>query len=467
MTRDVWVAASVLACPLWLASCASDPPPASCDPERGTGCAATEVCEEVLGGAPTCFAPVLVEGRVFDAETDLGIAGARVVALDANGAARSRVVESAADGTYSLPVPAPRDAAGAPMASSVTLRADASGYQTFPTAPRTGIPVELSTGVAMERGRVVVSAATDIALFPLGARGATVRGTVEHDAPGGVLVVATQGGVAVATAISSTDGTFALFDVPAAATVVAGYRAGLRVVPRDVSVSAPETRDVVLQAFDDGLATVSGRVEIVNAPGGLETSVILVLESTFVEDVARGEAPPGLRAAPVSGNWQIAGVAPGRYVVLAAFENDGLVRDPDEGIGGTEIVHLEVPEGGGTVALDMSFKVTGALAVRSPGATMIEEISDAMPTLRWEDDSSEDGYEVRVYDAFGTLVHEDISVPRVTGSADVTYVWTPAAPLEAGMLYQFRAWSWSTDRTRGRVRLSATEDLRGVFVFAP
>jgi hypothetical protein len=37
-----------------------------------------------------------------------------------------------------------------------------------------------------------------------------------------------------------------------------------------------------------------------------------------------------------------AGVPDGKYVALAAFENDGLVRDPDTSIGGTQIVHLTV-----------------------------------------------------------------------------------------------------------------------------
>ena len=41
---------------------------------------------------------------------------------------------------------------------------------------------------------------------------------------------------------------------------------------------------------------------VTKAPGGLDTSVILVLESTFVEATARGESPPGLRAALVLGS---------------------------------------------------------------------------------------------------------------------------------------------------------------------
>ena len=43
-----------------------------------SSCSSGLVCEEVQGGDPTCFAPVVVRGQVFDATTDAGIAGARL-----------------------------------------------------------------------------------------------------------------------------------------------------------------------------------------------------------------------------------------------------------------------------------------------------------------------------------------------------------------------------------------------------
>jgi hypothetical protein len=56
-------------------------------------------------------------------------------------------------------------------------------------------------------------------------------------------------------------------------------------------------------------------------------------------------------------------------------------------------------------------------------------------------------------------------VARVTGSAEVSYTWDGPA-LEPGMIYQFRATSFHDERD-GRVYISATEDLRGVFQLAP
>jgi hypothetical protein len=149
----------------------------------------------------------------------------------------------------------------------------------------------------------------------------------------------------------------------------------------------------------------------------------------------------------------------GDYVVLAAFENDGLVRDPDESIGGTAIQEVTVKSD----ALDVpGFKVTGALAVVAPGAEGPEAVSGT-PSFEWADDSSEDGYELTVLDTFGEEVWKDTDVARVTGSATVTHAYG-GPDLEPGY-YQFRVVSWREEKKAGaRTYISATEDLRGVFV---
>ena len=142
----------------------------ACTPGSVVGCSGGLVCEEVPGGEPTCFAPIEIHGRVFDALDDTGIGGATVVALGANDQARSGTVETALDGTYELPVAVPRTAEGAPLTDLVTLRVDADGYQTFPTAPRVALPIEISTASAVDDGAnqsVVMTPATDVALLPL------------------------------------------------------------------------------------------------------------------------------------------------------------------------------------------------------------------------------------------------------------------------------------------------------------
>ena len=440
---------------LGLTACGGD---AACVVGAAEGCGDGLTCESVQGGEPRCVEPVIVRGRVFDALDDAAIEGARIVARDANGGARSGVTFSGPDGEYALPISVPRDAEGDPLDEAVTLRVDASGYQSFPSPPRQAVPLDLVTATLVEGEWVVENAATDVALIPREASGGTISGTVEHPDPGGMLVVAEQGGAAVATSITGTGGSFVLYDVPAGATDVRAYRAGLFAGP--VSVDATGDVDgVVLTASGEGLATVGGSVNIVNAPGGLSTSVILVVASTFDEVTARGETPTGLRAAPVDGPFTIEGVPPGRYAVLAAFENDQLVRDPDEGIAGTAIVFVDVA--GADVDISESFKVTEALEVISPGASGLEIVTSP-PELVFAQDSSEDGYELRLYDALGNLVHEDTMLPPGSGSMPIRYPLEGVVTLEPGMIYQFRAWSFG----RGSL-ISATEDLRGVFQYEP
>jgi hypothetical protein len=158
----------------------------------------------------------------------------------------------------------------------------------------------------------------------------------------------------------------------------------------------------------------------------------------------------------VGGTWQIGDVPDGNYVVLAAFENDFLVRDPDLAIGGTDLVRITVS--GGSVDIAEGFKITGALGVVSPDA---EEHVTGTPSFVWQDDSGEDHYEIRVFDVFGTLVWEKLDVPGVSGGATVTQAYEGDA-LESGLLYQFRA----TSIKQGGTAISRTEDLKGVF-FVP
>ncbi len=462
-----------------LAACSDDEKKdEGCKPDDAASCEDGFVCEQLGSGETySCLRPVIVSGRVFDALDAMGVAGATVVGLDANGAARTRVAETGADGTYELPVSVPRNEDGSPVQESITLRVAAADHQPFPLAPRSALPIELEKAVNEAEGDDadeaeasnyrIANAATDVSLIPLPMAergGVTVSGTVSAEKAGGVLVLAVSAEVAQSSAVSDLDGAFRLFNVPVGSVTFEGYRAGLALEPSARDVTASGLSDVVLAASDAKLSTVEGSVNIVNAAGGSATSVILVAASTFDAKTARGEAPAGLRAADVGGAFSIADVPPGRYAVLAAFENDGLVRDPDTNIAGTEIVFVDVPASGGSVSLEQSFKVTGALGVTSPGADGVEKVSGSSVPLVWANDSSENGYELRVYDALGTLVLEELTLPSVSGGATVDYDLDTSL-LEPGMLYQFRVLSYR-DKSGERSYISATEDLRGVFELA-
>jgi hypothetical protein len=451
----------VLAC---TTACGSDDdggkPEPKCDYVAQTGCSDGLVCEQVAGETETtgCFAPVTIEGRVVRSDDpDTGIEGARVLGRDENGASVSlSSAISAADGRYSLRVPTTRDGDGKPTVPDVLLRADADGFATFPGGLRVAIPVDVSAPEKSDDGYRVMNDSTTVALdqLPAGDFG-TVSGKVLADDPAGTLVVAGS-----ATGVADADGSYVVFNVPAGELEVRGYAAGLSLEPATASVATgEETTGVDLAASKAALGSVSGDVSFVNA-SAKQTSVVLVVKSTFNEALKRGEVPRGLRAFPVTGKYSFADVPAGDYVVLAAFENDELVRDPDESIGGTAIQEISVA---GAVVDVPGFKITGALDVVAPGATEPELVSGDV-AFQWADDSSEDGYELTVLDTFGVEVWKDTEVPRVTGSATVTHAYGGPA-LDRGY-YQFRVVSWREDKkgSGARTYISATEDLKGVFI---
>jgi hypothetical protein len=447
--------------------CGSDE---TCDPLDQTGCDNGQVCEVVDGAEePACFDPVEARGSVFDLETGAGISGARVVAVDPNNNPVSAVAITDANGDYSLPIPSTRNPNGTPMAIELTLRADAAGYQTFPGGVRQALPIDTAAAVLEDSGAYVVETTlTDIGLEPIpaGTGTGTITGTIDVPPDGvGVLVVAE--GPVVGSTIADRTGQFAIFNLAEGSYEVAGYARGVNYERATVDVAADSDSEAPLSLSEAAASTVTGRVELVDAGGAPGTSVILVVESTFNETLVRGAAVPGLRApeagiAPdVTGAFTIDGVPEGRYVVLAAFEDDGLVRDPDTCIAGTEIVHQAVGVGE-TVEIAQSFKVTEALDVLAPGADGAEEVT-LSPSFAWVDDSSEDRYDIVVVDSFANIIWTEQIAGVSSGDIQVPYA---GSELEAGSYYQFRVISSRSTGNGSRCEISTTEDLEGVF-FVP
>lgn len=458
----------------------------ACDPDVDEGDGA---CEDGLSCSPSasspedsvCGTPYLIRGKVFDALDESPIEGARVAAQDVTSAPVTDVVRTDADGNYELEVPVPRDENGDPVDGvKFTLNASAEDYQPFPAGTRPAIPVAVADAVPEDGddededpdNEVIENASTEIAMIPLPddeAGGGTIQGTVIADDPGGTLVIAEGFSGPARWAVADLSGDYVLFNVPEGNGNVAGYRSDLQLVPVAVDVAGEDLTGIDLEDTGEGLASVSGSVNIVNAPGGSQTSVVLVPSSAFNETLERGPVPFGLRAPDpgldpnIDGAWTIDGVPNGTYKVLAAFENDNLVRDPDEGIAGTQIVEITV-DSGGSIDVGESFKVTEDLAVFSPGAEEPEVVTDT-PTFIFADDSSEDFYHVVVFDALGELIWEDDAVPGVSGSETVEVPYGGDA-LTPGMYYQFRATS-RRDKMGNVTSISRTEDLRGVFVFQP
>ena len=441
-----------------------------CDPEDDQ-CTNGMVCSELESGGHRCFGEVILRGQVADASDGAAVENAHVMAVDDEGVVVTDVARTDELGNYSLAVPSVRKDDGSPVSATFTLRAAAQDYQAFPSGARVALPIDVAIAMQDESSYVVQNALTEIDLIPFeaGERSMISGSIVPLDgsaerAVAGVLVVA-KSSDGLASGLSDKAGNFTVFNVPAGEYELQGYAADIAIESKAVTVEDEALEGVELLQIDEPTTTVSGNVQIVNAPGGSLTSVILVVADTFDPNVARGEVPRGLRAprsgAPnVSGDFTITGVPSGKYVVLAAYENDGLVRDPDTNIAGTDFVELEVGADGGTMAIDESFKVTEALGTVSPGADEPEAVSEK-PDLVWRDDSSEDWYDLRVFDALGNEVWQKLEIPGVNGSETVSVAYE--GPLDAGMYYQFRVSSWRQPGNGDAAPISTTEDLRGVF----
>lgn len=482
MSSNRWLTLALISCVGFSSGCRDEELPVAaefgeaCVPEDETPCAEGLVCEARAEGsgedAYICAGPVELRGMVIDALEETPIADARILALDDTGAPVSDVAISDVDGNYVLPISIPRDNDGNPAtALTLTLSGTALDYQIYPSGLQPAFPVSTAEVTEVEddpddetddHSGYIENASTTIALLPLDDPGGfTVSGRIatEADETGGTLVVA-EGSTGTYT-IADRSGAFTLFNVATGDNTIRGYRGGLQIVPEPVAVDA-DLSDVVLELADEGLATVNGSVGLVNADGGSATSVVLIPSALFSEVFEFGPVPFGLRApepgvAPnVTSAWTIPEVPTGTYKVIASLENDGLVRDPDTGIAGTEILEITV---GADEIVDISegFKVTGALDVVSPGRDAPEEVSGT-PSFEFADDSSEDFYVVVVHDALGNEIWRDDAVPGVSGSATVVVEYGGPA-LSPGMYYRFQATSWRMDSPIAR-----TEDLRGVFV---
>lgn len=486
-----------------------------CDVAAQAGCEAGLVCEPVVGGSPACFDPVVVTGRVYDLAAGSGLADARVVAVDVDGAPASRIGTSApaaapVPGAYALALPSARNADGSPAAASFTLRADRPGYETFPSGLRQALPIS-TTAAVHGTGRWTISTPqTDLGLSPLAAAPAgQIAGALTLPASGaGVLLVAEETtSHAGLTAVPGSDGAFAFFNVPDGTYEVRAFAQGVNYAPATVVITGgvPAPTTLALAAAGAPTATVSGSVNFVSGRAWDLTSVLLVVASTFDPVRVRGATPAGLKAGGVASTWTIAGIPDGHYRVLAGFETDYVVRDPSD-IGGTAVLEFQVVGGaprlmdGVTSASSLeAFKITGAVRLTAPlrdasgACTSIPAVSlpadpaglipgacveaDAAPAFGWEGFSSQDFYEVRVLDELGAVAWHARIVKgatgtvygAATGTAGVEATLSAPAALVAGRTYQVKVAARNDPKTPGGVEetLSVSEDLLGVFTYQP
>jgi hypothetical protein len=471
--RLALVAATTLA-----AACGSSHHNQTCDQ---TGCPSGQYCEPIQNSAPGCFAPVLLRGSVSDPSTSPAtlLNGARVLALDANRAPVSTVATTAnsggSDGQYELKVRATRDASGKPVQAFVTLRADDQGYQTFPSGIRPALPIDLSTAVSNGTNWVVSGTLTAIQLLKA-ANAATATAWAHGALTGGpsgsgVLVVAVPtGGGAAVTGIADGSGNYVIYNlVPGTTYDVTGYIKGANYTP--ITTAALVAGDNALSAINVAAgtgATIAGNL-IFNNGASTNIQVTLVVDSTYVPSLDRGDSVPGLTVSGAAGTYTFTGVPDGTYRVLAAFGLDGDVRDISSG-GNTASPQVTV-SAGAVVGTPPGFKIIPAVALatidgQAVSATPVA-VTTATPVFTWTRgsvDALSKTYRVEVFDAYGTTM---MTQDQAVGSGTNTATYNGTA-LTRGMTYQLRI-SAITDTipvpTTGYNVDSYTEDLAGVFTY--
>jgi hypothetical protein len=450
----------------------------ACDPVAQTGCSDGKFCETVQDGMPTCFAPLLVRGTVSDATmTATTLNDARVVALDPSRAPLSTVVITANGGAYELKVRAARDANGKPIQADITLRSDKQGYQTFPGGVRTALPIDVSTAVLSNGSWVISGPLTALQLLPLAGGGtAYIHGSVAKPPAGsGTLVVAepAPGGAGPKTGftgISDQDGNYAIYNLmPGTQYVVTPYTKGANYTPTTTAALVAGDNAVPAIALGSGTGALVAGGLIFNNGASSSIQAALVVESTFIPNLDRGEAPPGLTVDAGAAGYMFAGVPDGRYIVLAPFGLHGDVRDISGG--GNTAAPLVTIQGGALQGTPPNFKIIPAVDLRTIGGVAVSAapaiVNTATPTFAWlksSVDSSASAYRVLVFDSFGNQVWSD-DVAAMTSNSD-TYAGTA---LQAGSTYQVRilAIKEALPVPTNFTQLSQTEDSAGVFTYQP
>ncbi len=460
---------SILAALLAFAGCTPSGPQ-TCKLTDPTTCTNGLVCERVKDkGNPYCFQPLMLQGTVKVLGATTPISGAEVSAVDVNGVPAGAIAHSDSAGAWSLRVETERsDDKGTPIFRTVMLRAAAQDFQAFPSGVRNSLPIDTSTAKAQAEGKplILANSLTDLALAALsdaekGNKG--VSGTVEL-ATGQSALVVLEGARTYSTPTDGA-GAFHLFNVAPGSYKAQAYSKGSNFTAVDViAVAGSDTTGVALKKSTVSTATMTGSVSLVGGANGAGTSVVMAIESTFIEVLARGDLVSGLRAPEtggptLTGSYSISGIPDGKYVVLAAFENDGNVRDPDPNISGTQLAHVTVSNG--VASVNPSFKVTGAIETVSPGASdTIEEIAGT-PTFTWKPYSSAKTYDLVVFSSSGVKVWGNPAVLDVKNAAgNIAVAYGGLVPLKPGLIYQWRA----TALGNAGNPISLTEDLKGLFL---
>jgi len=406
---------------------------------------------------------IKIKGSIFSLKDSSAIKGAVVFAVSKTDGNVSDMAITGADGSYEIEIEEEREGRNKPVNGSWDLNASAEQFMSVPSFIRPSIAVKIDNFIPEDNRYTYSDTLTDIGLAPLNESGElfSVAGNLEGGDPGALVVLEQCSEPPCPYGYTAKRGNFTIFNVKQGSYSAAAYKKDLSFEGTAVEISADTENVLIKKIAGNPTGTVSGSVNVVNPGEGSDTSIVLVPEALFHEQLEKGILVPGLRAPEsgdpnISGAYTISGVPEGSYVVLAAFENDYLVRDPDPNISGTQIVHFTMPEDGSYSRDIDAFKITGALGIISPGAGDTPEAVSDLIEVVFQDDSSEDQYDIILYNMYGDTLWEK-SIPGQSGGSNVNVSYDGPA-LENGMYYQ---WKVASYRKGGPI--STSEDLKGIF----
>jgi hypothetical protein len=222
------------------------------------------------------------------------------------------------------------------------------------------------------------------------------------------------------TGVADDAGNYAIYNLtPGTQYVVTAYTKGANYVPVTTAALAAGDNAVSTLTLGSGTgATLAGGL-IFNNGASSSIEATLVVQSTYVPNLDRGETPPGLTVAVGASGYSFSGVPDGKYVVLAPFGLTGDIRDVSGG-GNTAAPQVTITNGA-VVGSPPSFKIIPAVDLLTIGGTSVGAtpvtVTTATPTFTWQKanvDSSASTYRVLVFDSFGnpTWSHEMPRAPR-------------------------------------------------------
>jgi hypothetical protein len=391
----------------------------------------------------------IVSGKITDATSGSALSGARIMLFNADN--NSPVASNVSDvgGNYKFEL----------NPGNYYIKIYGQGYESVPLSDAGILPFGLAAGQNIIKNYPLNALANSSSL-------GYISGKVTSGAAGlgGALVVADNGSTAY-SGLSSTDGSYFIFNIPAGnwnlnawkqnytgSTVSATINAGQQTAGQDINMTSGAS------------GSVTGKVTFL-ATSGIEVDVALVNPITL-------EAIPGLAVKTANFSYTITGVPAGTYLARASYNNDNIVMDPDWIL---KFGQPSVTVANSAVALN--FSVTNALQLTSPTNDLSSTqpvVASSTPAFTWLAYASTDDYVIEVINASGKVIWGGISgtgnnavrkvyVPKSQLSAVYNFDNSASEPLKSGEIYRWRIYASKVDNsTLGWRLISSSEDQRGL-----